>query len=138
MYTNAEERRKALLSQSERDGTCFKMRNDPRITRTGRFIRRFSIDELPQLFNVLFGSMSLVGPRPALPSEVATYRGRHWQRLAGKPGITCTWQVRGRAEIPFERQSIMDRAYLKRTNLWVDIKLLLCTPGAVLGGRGAY
>ena len=138
MYTDAEERRKALLSQSERDGTCFKMRNDPRITRTGRFIRRFSIDELPQLFNVLGGSMSLVGPRPALPSEVTTYRGTHWQRLYGKPGITCTWQVRGRAEIPFERQAIMDRAYLKRTNLWVDIKLLLCTPRAVLGGRGAY
>ena len=138
MYTDAEERRKALLSQSERDGTCFKMRNDPRITRTGRFIRRFSIDELPQLFNVLGGSMSLVGPRPALPSEVTTYRGTHWQRLVGKPGITCTWQVRGRAEIPFERQAIMDRAYLKRTNLWVDIKLLLCTPRAVLGGKGAY
>lgn len=138
MYTDAEERRQALLHRSERDGTCFKMRNDPRITRTGQFIRRFSIDELPQLFNVLLGSMSLVGPRPALPSEVATYRGSHWQRLAGKPGITCTWQVRGRAEIPFERQAIMDRAYLKRTNLWVDIKLLLCTPGAVLGGRGAY
>ncbi|TWJ06533.1 WecB/TagA/CpsF family glycosyltransferase [Altererythrobacter ishigakiensis] len=138
MYTDAEERRNALLAQSERDGTCFKMRNDPRITRTGRFIRRFSIDELPQLFNVLGGSMSLVGPRPALPSEVTTYRGSHWQRLQGKPGITCTWQVRGRAEIPFERQAIMDRAYLKRTNLWVDLKLLLCTPGAVFSGRGAY
>ena len=138
MYTDAEERRKALLAQSERDGTCFKMRNDPRITRTGRFIRRFSIDELPQLFNVLGGTMSLVGPRPALPSEVTTYCGSHWQRLQGKPGITCTWQVRGRAEIPFERQAIMDRAYLKRTNLWVDLKLLLCTPGAVLSGRGAY
>lgn len=138
MYTDAEARRAALLDQSERDGTCFKMRNDPRITRTGRFIRRFSIDELPQLFNVLGGSMSLVGPRPALPSEVSTYQGSHWERLGGKPGITCTWQVRGRAEIPFERQAIMDRAYLKRTNLWVDLKLLLCTPGAVLGGRGAY
>ena len=138
MYIDAEERRNALLAQSERDGTCFKMRNDPRITRTGRFIRRFSIDELPQLFNVLGGSMSLVGPRPALPSEVTTYRGTHWQRLQGKPGITCTWQVRGRAEIPFARQAIMDRAYLKRTNLWVDLKLLLCTPRAVLSGRGAY
>lgn len=138
MYTDAEERRKALLSRSERDGTCFKMRNDPRITRTGRFIRHFSIDELPQLFNVLGGSMSLVGPRPALPSEVTSYRGTHWQRLTGKPGITCTWQVRGRADIPFERQAIMDRAYLKRSNLWVDLKLLLCTPGAVLSGRGAY
>ena len=138
MYTDSEARRAALLAQSDRAGTCFKMREDPRITRTGKFIRRFSIDELPQLFNVLTGSMSLVGPRPALASEVVTYRGKHWERLKGKPGITCTWQVRGRAEIPFERQAIMDRAYLKKTNLWVDLKLLLCTPGAVLGGRGAY
>lgn len=138
MYTDAEARRGALLAQSDRSGTCFKMREDPRITRTGRLIRRFSIDELPQLFNVLNGSMSLVGPRPALASEVVAYRGTHWERLKGKPGITCTWQVRGRAEIPFERQAIMDRAYLKKTNLWVDLKLLLCTPGAVLGGRGAY
>jgi len=138
MYTDAEARRAALLAQSDRTGTCFKMREDPRITQTGRIIRRFSIDELPQLFKVLGGSMSLVGPRPALPGEVADYRGTQWQRLMGKPGITCTWQVRGRAEIPFERQAIMDRAYLKRTNLWVDMKLLLCTPGAVLSGRGAY
>ena len=138
MYTDSEERRAALLDQSDRTGTSFKMKKDPRITRTGRFIRRFSIDELPQLFNVLGGSMSLVGPRPALPSEVAEYKGSQWDRLNGKPGITCTWQVRGRAEIPFERQAIMDRAYLKRTNLWVDLKLLLCTPGAVLSGRGAY
>lgn len=138
MYTDAEERRAALLAQSDRKGASFKMREDPRITRTGRFIRRFSIDELPQLFNVLGGSMSLVGPRPALPSEVVTYHKKQWERLTGKPGITCTWQVRGRAEIPFQRQAIMDRAYLKRTNLWVDLKLLLCTPGAVLSGRGAY
>ncbi len=138
MFTDAEARRVALLAKSDREGTCFKMRDDPRITRTGRFIRRFSIDELPQLFNVLWGSMSLVGPRPALPSEVATYEGKQWGRLAGKPGITCTWQVKGRAEIPFERQAIMDRAYLKRADFWVDIKLLLCTPGAVLKGRGAY
>ena len=138
MYTDAEERRVALLSASDREGTSFKMKKDPRITRTGRIIRRFSIDELPQLFNVLGGSMSLVGPRPALPCEVAMYRRAQWDRLKGKPGITCTWQVRGRAEIPFARQAIMDRAYLKRTNLWVDLKLLLCTPGAVLSGRGAY
>jgi len=138
MYTDAEARRAALLDQSDRSGTSFKMRDDPRITRTGRFIRRFSIDELPQLFNVVGGSMSLVGPRPALPCEVSIYRASQWDRLKGKPGITCTWQVRGRAEIPFERQAIMDRAYLKRTNLWVDLKLLLCTPGAVLSGRGAY
>ena len=138
MYTDAEDRRAALLAHSDREGTSFKMKQDPRITRTGRLIRRFSIDELPQLFNVIGGSMSLVGPRPALPCEVAAYRNAQWDRLNGKPGITCTWQVRGRAEIPFERQAIMDRAYLKRTNLWVDLKLLLCTPGAVLSGRGAY
>ncbi|MEP5937541.1 MAG: WecB/TagA/CpsF family glycosyltransferase [Erythrobacter sp.] len=138
MFTDAEARRAALLQQSDRSGTCFKMRADPRITKTGRFIRRFSIDELPQLLNVLGGSMSLVGPRPALPNEVSEYRGSHWDRLRGKPGITCTWQVRGRAEISFERQAIMDRAYLKRSNLFVDLKLLLCTPGAVLSGRGAY
>ncbi len=138
MFIDAEARRASLVAQSDRYGTCFKMREDPRITQTGRFIRRFSIDELPQLFNVLNGSMSLVGPRPALPSEVCEYRGSQWQRLRGKPGITCTWQVRGRAEIPFERQAIMDRAYLKRTNLFVDLKLLMCTPGAVLSGRGAY
>lgn len=82
--------------------------------------------------------MALVGPRPALPGEVVNYEGRQWQRLYGKPGITCTWQVNGRAEIPFARQAIMDRAYLKRVSVWVDIKLLLSTPRAVLGGRGAY
>ncbi|MEO9461357.1 MAG: WecB/TagA/CpsF family glycosyltransferase [Marinomonas sp.] len=138
MYQDAEARRAALIAQSDRSGTCFKMREDPRITRAGKFIRRFSIDELPQLFNVLSGSMALVGPRPALPGEVVNYEGRQWQRLYGKPGITCTWQVNGRAEIPFARQAIMDRAYLKRVSVWVDIKLLLSTPRAVLGGRGAY
>lgn len=138
MFLDAEARRAMLVDQSDRDGTCFKMREDPRITKTGKFIRRFSIDELPQLFNVLGGSMALVGPRPALPGEVAVYEGRQWQRLYGKPGLTCTWQVRGRAEIPFARQAIMDRAYLKQSNVWVDIKLLLATPRAVLGGKGAY
>ena len=138
MYIDAEARRRTLLDQSDRSGASFKMRKDPRITSTGSLIRRFSIDELPQLLNVLGGSMSLVGPRPALPSEVVTYEGAHWERLMGKPGITCTWQVRGRADIPFQRQAIMDRAYLKKCNLWVDIKLLLSTPRAVLSGRGAY
>ncbi len=138
MYQDAEARREALVAQSDRSGTCFKMRSDPRITKTGKFIRRFSIDELPQLFNVVKGSMALVGPRPALPGEVASYQGTQWQRLYGKPGLTCTWQVRGRAEIPFERQAIMDRAYLKNASIWVDIKLLASTPMAVLAGRGAY
>ena len=138
MYTDAEARRAALLAHSERDGTCFKMKHDPRITAVGRFIRRTSIDELPQLFNVLTGEMSLVGPRPALPSEVVTYAGKSWQRLGGKPGITCIWQVSGRAEIPFKRQVAMDCAYLRRRGLLTDFSLMLRTIPAVVTGRGAY
>ncbi|MBY6127756.1 WecB/TagA/CpsF family glycosyltransferase [Qipengyuania aquimaris] len=138
MYTDAEDRRKALLAQSDRSGTCFKMKDDPRITRTGKFLRRFSIDELPQLINVLSGTMSIVGPRPALPSEVARYEGRQWERLHGKPGITCSWQVKGRAEIPFHRQAIMDRAYLRRRSFTRDLKLVLMTLPAIVNGRGAY
>ncbi|WP_137681704.1 WecB/TagA/CpsF family glycosyltransferase [Aurantiacibacter suaedae] len=138
MYTDAEARRTALLAHSERDGTCFKMKHDPRITSVGRFIRRTSIDELPQLFNVLTGEMSLVGPRPALPCEVATYAGKSWQRLGGKPGITCIWQVSGRAEIPFKRQVVMDCAYLRRRGLLTDLSLMLRTVPAVITGRGAY
>jgi exopolysaccharide biosynthesis WecB/TagA/CpsF family protein len=138
MHVDAEARRAALLAQSERDGICFKMRRDPRITRVGAIIRRFSLDELPQIINVLTGDMSLVGPRPALPSEVATYAGRSWQRLGGKPGITCIWQVSGRAEIAFEQQVEMDITYLGMRSLVTDIGLLLRTIPAVIGGRGAY
>ena len=138
MYTDAEMRRDALLTRSDRTGTCFKMHNDPRITQVGKLIRRLSVDELPQLFNVLGGSMSIVGPRPALPGEVAQYHGRQWERLSGKPGITCSWQVKGRAEIPFHRQAIMDRAYLRRQSLLTDLKLIARTVPAVIGGRGAY
>ncbi|WP_234028762.1 WecB/TagA/CpsF family glycosyltransferase [Pseudoblastomonas halimionae] len=138
MYNDAEARRAALLAHSERDGTCFKMKEDPRITRVGRFIRRTSIDELPQLINVLTGEMSLVGPRPALPSEVATYVGQSWRRLGGKPGITCIWQVSGRAEIPFKRQVAMDCAYLRQRGFLTDLSLLLRTVPAVASGRGAY
>lgn len=138
MYTDAEARRAALLKDSERDGICFKMRNDPRITKTGKFIRRFSIDELPQLLNVLLGHMSLVGPRPALGSEVSAYQNSAYRRLGGKPGITCIWQVSGRAEIPFQKQLAMDVAYLKNRGLVTDLWLLFRTIPAVLTGRGAY
>jgi exopolysaccharide biosynthesis WecB/TagA/CpsF family protein len=138
MHIDAEARRVALVAQSERDSVCFKMRRDPRITRVGAIIRRFSLDELPQIVNVLTGDMSLVGPRPALPSEVATYTGRSWQRLGGKPGITCIWQVSGRAEIAFDQQVEMDISYLRRRSLVTDIGLLLRTIPAVIGGRGAY
>ena len=138
MFIDAEKRRAALLARSDRSGMCFKMQDDPRITRTGKIIRRLSIDELPQLLNVLGGSMSLVGPRPALASEAKDYRGRQWERLHGKPGITCVWQVKGRADIPSHRQAIMDRAYLRRRSLMTDLKLLFLTVPAVVSGRGAY
>ncbi|MXP26048.1 WecB/TagA/CpsF family glycosyltransferase [Altererythrobacter indicus] len=138
MKCDAETQRAALLSQSERDGTCFKMKRDPRVTQVGQFIRRLSLDELPQLFNVLKGEMSLVGPRPALPCEAEKYRGTEWERLAGKPGITCIWQVSGRAEIPFERQVMMDRDYLQQRSLLTDLSLLARTLPAVVSGRGAY
>ena len=138
MYTDSEARRAALLKDSEREGICFKMRNDPRITKTGKFIRRFSIDELPQLLNVLFGHMSLVGPRPALGSEVSVYQKSAYRRLSGKPGITCIWQVSGRAEIPFQKQLAMDVAYLKNRGVITDLWLLARTIPAVLTGRGAY
>ncbi len=138
MHIDAEARRAALLARSERDNVCFKMRRDPRITRVGAVIRRFSLDELPQIINVLVGDMSLVGPRPALPAEVATYQGRSWQRLGGKPGITCIWQVSGRAEIEFEQQVEMDITYLGLRSLATDIGLLLRTIPAVISGRGAY
>ena len=137
-WAEAEARRAALLKDSERDGICFKMRNDPRITKTGKFIRRFSIDELPQLLNVLLGHMSLVGPRPALGSEVSAYQNSAYRRLGGKPGITCIWQVSGRAEIPFQKQLAMDVAYLKNRGLVTDLWLLFRTIPAVLTGRGAY
>ena len=139
MYTDAEERKQALLAQNEMaGGVLFKMKKDPRITRVGRFIRRFSIDELPQLWNVLRGDMSLVGPRPALPREVAQYSLRDRHRLAALPGITCIWQVSGRSDIPFEQQVEMDRAYIHKATLGMDIRLLMKTVPAVISGRGAY
>lgn len=138
MAVDAEKRRAALLAQSERDGTCFKMKRDPRITRIGGLLRRASLDELPQLINVVRGDMSIVGPRPALPQEVITYDERARQRLMGRPGLTCTWQVSGRAEIPFEQQVEMDIAYLEKRGLVTDLKLLAQTVPAVISGKGAY
>lgn len=138
MYVDAEARRAQLLGDSERDGICFKMRNDPRVTAVGRFIRRFSIDELPQLINVLRGDMSLVGPRPALKSEVAAYPASAMRRLKAVPGITGIWQVSGRAEIGFNRMVAMDVAYLRSRSLLLDIALLGKTARAVVSARGAY
>jgi exopolysaccharide biosynthesis WecB/TagA/CpsF family protein len=138
MYTDAEARRAALASHNEMDGgVLFKIKDDPRITRVGRLIRRFSIDELPQLWNVLRGDMALVGPRPALPDEVAQYRLTDRQRLLVRPGITCIWQVSGRSSIPFERQVEMDLEYIHKATLTTDLHLLLKTVPTVISGHGA-
>ena len=139
MYIDAEQRKSALQQENEMNGgTTFKMRRDPRITRVGRFIRKASIDELPQLWNVVVGDMSLVGPRPPLPSEVATYNPFERQRLMAKPGITCIWQVSGRSEIPFQQQVRLDIEYIVKRSVKMDLILLLRTIPAVLLGRGAY
>lgn len=139
MYVDAEERKAALLAENEMEGgVIFKMKDDPRITRVGKYIRRGSIDELPQLWNVFKGEMSLVGPRPPLPAEVAQYSLEDRRRLEVVPGITCIWQVSGRSEIPFDQQVELDVAYIESQSLWLDVKLLLRTVPAVLLGRGAY
>jgi exopolysaccharide biosynthesis WecB/TagA/CpsF family protein len=139
MYIDAEKQKDTLMKQNEMaGGVLFKMKQDPRITRIGRIIRRFSIDELPQLWNVLRGDMSLVGPRPALPLEVAQYSLSDRQRLLATPGITGIWQVSGRSDIPFDRQVEMDKEYIHKATLGTDIQLLLKTIPAVVFGRGAY
>ena len=139
MYQDAEARREALEKENEMTGgVIFKMKRDPRITRVGRFIRKTSIDELPQLWNVIKGDMSLVGPRPALASEVELYSIEERVRLMAKPGLTCIWQVMGRSEIPFPQQVKLDEDYLYRQSLSTDIKLLFQTIPAVIFGKGAY
>lgn len=138
MVADAEARRAALLQMNEASGPLFKIKNDPRITRSGRWLRKYSLDELPQLINVLLGDMSLVGPRPALPVEVAQYTSRQRRRLAVKPGITGLWQVSGRSDLPFDRSIELDLEYIERQSLWLYIKILWLTFPAVLQGRGAY
>ncbi len=139
MYMDAEVRKNALMDDNEMEGgTTFKMKRDPRITRVGRFIRKASIDELPQLWNVFTGDMALVGPRPPVPAEVAVYGAEQRKRLSVKPGITCIWQVTGRSDIPFEQQVALDLQYISERSLWLDIKILLMTVPAVLFARGAY
>lgn len=139
MFVDAEARKEQMLSQNDSaDGVIFKMKNDPRMTRVGRFIRKYSIDELPQLFNVLEGSMSLVGPRPPLPCEVAQYTLDERKRLHIKPGITCIWQISGRSDIPFKQQVQLDEQYIKNHSFFKDIIILLKTIPAILTGKGAY
>ncbi|MEM9456836.1 MAG: sugar transferase [Myxococcota bacterium] len=137
MVVNAEALKAKLMAQNEMDGPVFKMKHDPRITRIGRFIRKTSIDELPQLFNVLLGEMSLVGPRPPLPSEVAKYKPWQRRRLSVKPGITGPWQVSGRNEISFEQWMEMDLEYIDNWSLWLDIRIIMMTVPVVLMKKGA-
>lgn len=138
MVVNAEQLRDQLEEQNEMSGTLFKIKRDPRITPLGRLLRRFSLDELPQLFNVFMGDMSIVGPRPALPREVAAYTPMQRRRLQVKQGLTCFWQVGGRSLLAFEEQVAMDLKYVAKASLITDLVLILRTFPAVLGGKGAY
>lgn len=138
MYIDAELRLQELMALNEADGPVFKMKDDPRVTRVGRIIRKLSIDELPQLFNVLKGQMSLVGPRPALPREVALYSYEQIGRLNAVPGITGLQQVSGRSNVDFKRWIELDLQYISEQSLWKDIEILLKTIPAVLVSRGAY
>lgn len=137
MYIDAEEQLQELMHLNEQSGPAFKIKDDPRITKIGKFIRKTSLDELPQLFNVLKGDMSLVGPRPAIPREVEQYTAYHKQRLFVKPGLTCIWQVSGRNNIEFDEWVELDIEYIKTRNLWIDIKLILLTIPVLLGDDNA-
>jgi len=139
MRQDAEALKKDLLAKNEsKDGVIFKMKDDPRITKVGRFLRRTSLDELPQLWNVFIGDMSLVGPRPPVPKEVQEYTLEDRKRLDVIPGITCLWQIKGRSEIPFHEQVRLDKEYIRSSGIWNDIVILLKTIPAIIGGKGAY
>lgn len=138
MVADAEAQRNALMKMNEASGPLFKIKNDPRVTRVGRFIRKYSLDELPQFINVLMGDMSLVGPRPALPAEVEQYTARQRARLSVLPGITGLWQVSGRSDLSFERSVELDLEFIQQQSLGIYWLILLMTIPAVLKGRGAY
>ena len=138
MVPGAEARLGDLRALNEKTGPVFKMRDDPRVTRVGRFLRRTSLDELPQFANVLKGDMSIVGPRPALPAEVATYDDYQRQRLLVKPGLTCYWQTRrNRDSITFDEWVDLDLLYIKKCSAWSDLKLIIQTVGVVLTAQGS-
>ncbi|MCB1134645.1 MAG: sugar transferase [Chlamydiia bacterium] len=139
MYVNADQRLEAMRAKSDlQDSLTFKMRRDPRVTWIGRIIRKFSIDELPQLWCVLKGEMTLVGPRPPLPVEVSRYTLKERRRLDITPGLTCLWQVSGRSDLPFNRQVTLDIEYIQSQSIWLDLWILLKTVPAVILGKGAY
>jgi exopolysaccharide biosynthesis polyprenyl glycosylphosphotransferase len=138
MVRDAEKQKSALQAKNEGNGLLFKMRNDPRITPFGTWLRRYSLDELPQLWNVLRGDMSLVGPRPALPEEAAAYDYYVRRRLAVKPGVTGLWQIKGRSDLPWEEAVRLDVRYVEQWSLVLDLQILWKTWSAVIRGSGAY
>lgn len=137
MYEDADERLEELRAQNEADGPLFKIHDDPRVTRIGKFIRRHSIDEFPQFLNVLAGDLSVVGPRPALPREVRQYDGRAMRRLSVKPGLTCYWQTRGRSDTTFDDMVGLDLQYIEERGFLTDLKCIIDTVGVVFSGDGA-
>lgn len=138
MVDHAEELKKDLAALNEATGPAFKIRQDPRITAIGSFLRRSSLDEMPQLFNVLLGQMSIVGPRPQIPTEVELYEPWHRRRLEVKPGVTCLWQISGRSHVGFDEWMRLDLEYIRRRSLRLDLDILLRTLPAVMARKGAY
>lgn len=138
MYAGSDRKLEELAALNEQTGPIFKMRDDPRVTTVGRFLRRSSLDEIPQILNVLKGDMSIVGPRPALPAEVARYEPWQRRRLDARPGLTCLWQISGRSHIGFDEWMRLDLEYLRTRSLWTDIVILVKTIPAVMARRGAY
>ena len=138
MYKDAPERLKELMKENEQTGPAFKMKNDPRITKVGHFIRKYSIDELPQLVNIIKGDMSIVGPRPILDFQMEAADIYDQQRMAVRPGLSCYWQISGRAGITWEQWVEMDLQYIRDMSVWTDLKIILMTIPAVLRGEGAY
>ena len=138
MVPNAEALKESLSAHNEKDGPIFKMRQDPRVTPVGRWLRRYSLDELPQFINVIRGDMSLVGPRPPVPIEVAAYEPWQLRRLSVTPGLTCIWQTSGRSHVTFEQWVLMDLHYIDRWSIGLDVKLLCKTVWTVVTADGAY
>jgi lipopolysaccharide/colanic/teichoic acid biosynthesis glycosyltransferase len=138
MYEGTDRKLPELVALNEMEGPIFKIKKDPRVTPVGRVLRKFSIDELPQFFNVFVGHMSLIGPRPPLPKEVEQYKSWQRRRLSMRPGLSCLWQIRGRNNIDFDEWMKLDLEYLDNWSLWLDFKILIKTIPVVLFGIGAY